>query len=45
MEFVILGKAKTSKEELKNSIIKMGGNVTTRIHKMLAAVISTQGEL
>lgn len=45
MEFVILGKTETPKDELKNTIIKMGGKVTTKIHKMLAAVISTQEEI
>lgn len=44
MEFVILGKTETSKEDLKKEIMKMGGKVTTKIHKKLAAVISTQGK-
>lgn len=43
MEFVILGKVATPKEDLKKEIQKMGGKVTTKIHKKLAAVISTQG--
>lgn len=45
LEFVILGKTQTPKDDLKDSIIKMGGKVTTKIHKMLAAVISTQEEV
>lgn len=45
MEFVILGKTETPKDELKNQIVKLGGKVTTKIHKMLAAVISTQEEV
>ncbi|XP_046383121.1 poly [ADP-ribose] polymerase [Ischnura elegans] len=45
LEFVIHGKTATSKEELKNEIIRLGGKVIKKIHESLAAVISTKEEV
>jgi len=44
MEFLILGKTTRSKDEIKKEIKKLGGNVVTKIHDRLAAVISTPGK-
>lgn len=45
MEFVILGKLKQSKDEIKSIIQRMGGKLGTKIHEKLAAVISTEEEV
>lgn len=45
MQFVIIGRMKKDKEELKKEILLLGGTVTTKIHEDLAAVISNQNEL
>lgn len=45
LQFVILGKTSTPKEELKEKIAKLGGKVTTKITSTIAAVISTPEEV
>lgn len=45
MEFVIIGKTKLPKEEIKTIIQRMGGKLGTKIHEKLAAVISTEEEV
>lgn len=45
MEFVILGKPKRGKEELKKQIVKLGGKVVTKISGTVMAVIATQDEV
>lgn len=45
MEFVIIGKTKRSKDDLKRDIQKMGGKLGAKIHDKLAAVISTEEEV
>ncbi|KAL0113855.1 hypothetical protein PUN28_011294 [Cardiocondyla obscurior] len=45
MQFVILGRTKKDKEELKKEILLLGGTVTTKLHQDLAAVISNQNEV
>lgn len=43
LEFVIVGKLETDKDELKSKISKNGGKVSTKIHSKTFAVISTKG--
>lgn len=45
MEFVILGKTKASKEDIKERIRLMGGKVVTKIHERTAAIISNKDEV
>ncbi|XP_066991017.2 poly [ADP-ribose] polymerase [Anabrus simplex] len=45
MEFVIVGKTKKGKAELKEEIKKLGGKVVSKVHEKLAAVISNPGEV
>lgn len=45
MQFVILGRTKKDKEELKREILLLGGTVGTKIHKDLTAVISIPKEI
>lgn len=45
MEFVIIGKTKKSKDEIKKIIQKMGGKLNTKIHEKVAAIISTEEEV
>ncbi|XP_055614181.1 poly [ADP-ribose] polymerase [Uranotaenia lowii] len=45
LQFVILGKTATPKEELKKKIEKLGGKVTTKITNTIAAIISTPEEV
>ncbi|XP_034248574.1 poly [ADP-ribose] polymerase [Thrips palmi] len=45
LEFVILGKLKMDKDELKNLITKNGGKVGSKIHSKTFAVISTAAEV
>lgn len=40
MEFLILGKLKRGREEIKKIITRAGGRVTTKLHEKLAAVIA-----
>lgn len=45
LEFVILGKTETPKDQLKDKILKLGGKVTTKITNTIAAIISTPAEV
>lgn len=45
MEFVIIGKMEKSKDDIKKVIQKMGGKLTTKITKTIAAIISTEAEV
>lgn len=45
MEFAIIGKTKTSKNEIKIFVEKYGGKLTSTIHEKLTAVISTENEI
>lgn len=45
MQFVIIGRTGKDKDVLKKNIMLLGGDITTKIHENLAAVISTQHEI
>lgn len=45
MEFVIVGKTKKSKDDIKNIIQKMGGKLGSKIHDKVAAIISNEAEV
>uniref|UniRef100_A0A336MUR8 Poly [ADP-ribose] polymerase n=2 Tax=Culicoides sonorensis TaxID=179676 RepID=A0A336MUR8_CULSO len=45
MEFVILGKTKIPKDDIKEQIRLMGGKVVTKIHERTAAIISNKNEV
>lgn len=45
LQFVILGKTETPKDQLKDKIQKLGGKVTTKITSTVAAIISTPEEV
>ncbi|XP_053691962.1 poly [ADP-ribose] polymerase [Sabethes cyaneus] len=45
LQFVILGKTDTPKDQLKEKIQKLGGKVVTKITNTLAAIISTAAEV
>lgn len=45
LQFVILGKTATPKDQLKDKILKLGGKVTTKITNTTAAIISTPEEV
>lgn len=45
LQFVILGKTATPKDELKEKIQKLGGKVVTKITNTVAAIISTPEEV
>lgn len=45
MEFVIVGKVKTDKSELKKQIVTLGGKVVTKIKRSVMAVISTEADV
>ncbi|XP_058823403.1 poly [ADP-ribose] polymerase [Topomyia yanbarensis] len=45
LQFVILGKTVTPKDELKDKIQKLGGKVSTKITNTIAAIISTPQEV
>lgn len=45
LQFVILGKTETPKDQLKDKILKLGGKVTTKITNTVAAIISTPEEV
>lgn len=45
MEFVIIGKTKKDKDDIKRAIEKMGGKLSTKIYEKTAAIISTEAEV
>ncbi|XP_043248325.1 poly [ADP-ribose] polymerase [Colletes gigas] len=45
MQFVVIGRTEKDKDTLKRNIMLLGGDVTTKIHENLTAVISTQNEI
>lgn len=45
MHFVLLGRSKAGKEEIKERIVRMGGKLVTKIHDRIMAVISTESEI
>ncbi|KXJ68804.1 hypothetical protein RP20_CCG001602 [Aedes albopictus] len=45
LQFVIIGKTATPKDELKEKILKLGGKVGTKITNTTAAIISTPDEV
>ena len=45
MQFVIVGRTQKNKETLKKDIMLLGGEVTTKVHHHLTAVISSENEL
>lgn len=45
MEFVILGKPRRGKDQIKKEITKLGGKVVTKIKNSVMAIISTTEEV
>lgn len=45
MEFVILGKPKRGKDELKKDIIRLGGRITSKIKKTVMAVFASMEDV
>ncbi|XP_031827907.1 poly-(ADP-ribose) polymerase [Nomia melanderi] len=45
MQFFIIGRTKKDKNELKKDIIHLGGDVASKLHENVAAVISTQKDI
>lgn len=45
MEFLVIGKTELSKDDLKSKLQSLGGKLTSKMHKNLAAVISTAKEV
>ncbi|XP_076649690.1 poly-(ADP-ribose) polymerase [Halictus rubicundus] len=45
MQFFIIGRTKKDKNDLKKEIVHLGGEITSKLHENVAAVISTQKEI
>nr|XP_034188082.1 poly [ADP-ribose] polymerase [Osmia lignaria] len=45
MQFVIIGRTERNKDSLKKDIMLLGGDVTSKIHEHVAAIISNQQEI
>ncbi|OAD52149.1 Poly [ADP-ribose] polymerase [Eufriesea mexicana] len=45
MQFVIIGHTSKDKNTLKKEVLHLGGDITSKIHEHVAAVISTQHEI
>ena len=45
MQFVIIGRTERNKDSLKKEIMLLGGDVTSKIHEHVAAIISNQQEI
>lgn len=45
MEFALIGKLKSSKQQIESSVRRFGGKVVANIHDKLAAIISNEDEI
>lgn len=45
MEFVIIGRLKQNKDDIKKKITTMGGKVVTKIKRSVMAIISTEADV